>query len=219
MTIPTKAAMAKLVAELRALAPKRPLTYGESLQLARLQAARVRHWAEANEPEINLIGLVKQRLVPVNFVPSYRLNGESGLTTNAVGGKVQIFINESEPSVRQRFSILHELKHVIDFENADTLHRKLGRDNKKLQADMIEWIANEFAGYVLMPTALVKRVWFSTQDLSLAANLFNVSTEAMATRLEKLGLIGEPKPAPRMFFRQTGTLYNIDLEALAECRA
>jgi hypothetical protein len=219
MTIPTKAAMTKLITELRDLAPKRPLTYGESLQLARLQAARFRRWADASEPDINLIGLVKQRLVPVNFVPSYRLNGESGLTTNAVGGKIQMFINENEPSVRQRFSLLHEFKHMLDFEAADILHSKLGRDNKKLQADMIEWIANEFAGHVLMPTALVKRVWFSTQDLSLAANLFNVSTEAMATRLEKLGLIGEPKPAPRMFFRQTGTLYNVDLEVLAECRA
>jgi IrrE N-terminal-like domain len=219
MTIPTKAMMTSLIAELRSLAPKRPLTYGESLQLARLQAARFRRWADADAPEINLIGLVKQRLVPVNFVPSYRLNGESGLTTNAVGGKVQIFINENEPSVRQRFSLLHEFKHLLDFESADTLHGKLGRDNKKLQADMIEWIANEFAAYVLMPTALVKRVWFSTQDLSLSANLFNVSTEAMATRLEKLGLIGERKAAPRTFFRKTGALYDLDFDALVACRA
>ncbi len=219
MTIPTKAAMTKLIAELRSLIPKRPLTYGESLQLARLQAARFRRWANANEPEINLIGLVKQRLVPVNFVPSYRLNGESGLTTNAVGGKVQMFINENEPSVRQRFSLLHEFKHLLDFEAADTLHSKLGRDNKKLQADMIEWIANEFAAYVLMPTALVKRVWFSTQDLSLSANLFNVSTEAMATRLEKLGLIGERKATPRTFFRQVGTVAKLDIDTLIGCRA
>lgn len=213
MTTPTKAAMTTLLTELRRLAPNRPLTYGESLQLARLQAARFRRWADAFEPEINLIGLVKQRLVPVNFVPSYRLNGESGLTTNAIGGKVQMFINENEPAVRQRFSLLHESKHVLDFENADVLHAKLGNGDKKLHDDMIEWICNEFAGHVLMPTALVKRVWFSTQDLTLAANMFNVSTEAMTTRLEKLGLIGEPKPAPRTYFRHVGALFDTPVVA------
>lgn len=213
MTTPTKATMAELLRELRALAPNRPLTYGESLQLAHVQAARFRRWAGANEPEINLIGLVKQRLVPVNFVPSHSLNGESGMTTNAVGGKVQLFINENEPLVRQRFSLLHEWKHVLDFEHADVLHAKLGRGNAKLQADMIEWICNEFAGHVLMPTALVKRTWFATQDLTLAANLFNVSTEAMATRLEKLGLIGERKPTPHTYFRRVGVLF--DMPSLA----
>ncbi|MEC3976232.1 ImmA/IrrE family metallo-endopeptidase [Amycolatopsis sp. H20-H5] len=206
MTTPTKAEMTALVNQLRAIAPKRPLTYGESLQVARLQASRYRQWAAAIEPEINLIGLVKQRLMPVSFVPSYKLNGESGLTTDAVDGKLQIFVNENEPLVRQRFSLLHEMKHALDFDKAELLHSKLGRGNQKLHDDMIEWLANEFAAHVLMPTALVKRIWFTTQNLSLAASLFNVSTEAMATRLEKLGLIGTPKPAPRIYFRQVGSL-------------
>lgn len=213
MTTPTKVAMAKLLSNLRALTPNRPLTYGESLQLAHLQAARFRRWVGADEPEINLIGLVKQQLVPVSFVPSYRLNGESGLTTNAVADKVQMFINENEPLARQRFSLLHEFKHVLDFEHADVLHAKLGRGNTKLQADMIEWICNEFAGHVLMPTALVKRSWLRLQDLPTTANLFNVSVEAMATRLERLGLIGEPKPAPRTYFRKVGNLFDMPGEA------
>lgn len=71
---------------------------------------------------------------------------------------------------------------------------------------MIEWICNEFAANVLMPTAIVKRVWFSTQDVSLAATMFNVSTEAMTKRLERLGILGEPKPVRRMYFRRTGAL-------------
>jgi hypothetical protein len=214
MTTPTKEAMAKLITELRSLAPKRSLTYGESLQLGRMQAVRYRRWADATEPAINLIGLVKQRLIPVNLVPSYRLNGESGMTTDAIGDKLQMFINQNEPDVRQRFSLLHEFKHVLDFEAADQLHAQLGRGNKKLHDDMIEWIANEFAAHVLMPTPLVKRVWFTSQDLTLAAGLFNVSVEAMATRLERLGLTGEPKPAPRMYFRRA-PLLSLDETCLA----
>jgi Zn-dependent peptidase ImmA (M78 family) len=160
--------------------------------------------------------LVKQRLVPVNFVPAYRLGGESGLTTNGVDGKLQIFVNQNEPLVRQRFSLLHEMKHAIDFDHADVWHAKLGRGNTKLQADMIEWICNEFAAHVLMPTPMVKRVWFSTQELSISASMFNVSTEAMATRLEKLGLMGESKPAPRTYFRRVG-LTLLDLPVDVPC--
>lgn len=202
MTTPTKAVMRSLIDELRALAPNRALSYGESVQVARLQAAHVRKWADATEPAINLIWLVKQRLVPVNFVGSHQLNEESGLTTNAVDGKLQVFINQNEPDVRQRFSLLHELKHVLDFDDADRLHARLGSGQQQRQAQQIEWICNEFAAHVLMPTALVKRAWYQTQDVTLAASLFHVSSEAMATRLERLNLTGEPHPAPRVYFRR-----------------
>jgi IrrE N-terminal-like domain len=199
-------AMHELIAELRAVPPKRPLTYGESLQVTRVQAARLRRWADATEPDINLIWLIKQRAVPVNFVASHKLGEESGLTTDQVGGKLQMFINGQEPRVRQRFSVLHEFKHVLDFDHAEVLHAKLGNGSAKAQKDMIEWLANEFAGHVLMPTGMVKRLWFSTQNVSLMASMFNVSVEAMTTRLEILGLIGTPKQAPRVYFRTHGIL-------------
>jgi Zn-dependent peptidase ImmA (M78 family) len=210
MTYITKPAMQALINELRAIAPRRPLTYGESIQLARRQAAKLRQWAKADEPTVNLIWLVKQRAVPVNFVPSYKLGEDSGLTTDQIDGRLQMFINQNEPTQRQRFSLLHEFKHALDFDDAAVLHDKLGRGNRKLQGDMIEWIANEFAGHVLMPTYLVKRIWFNTQNLSLAANMFNVSVEAMATRLERLNLIGKPKPVPRMYFRGAGDLPDLE---------
>jgi hypothetical protein len=57
-----------------------------------------------------------------------------------------------------------------------------------------------------MPTMLVKRAWFAVQDIDALGRLFNVSPEAMTTRLEKLGLIGKPDTEPRMYFRQVGVL-------------
>jgi hypothetical protein len=193
--------MHELIDRLRALAPRRPLKYGESLQLARVQAARLRAWADATEPGINLLWLIKQRAVPVEFVASHILQEESGLTTDAISGRLQVYINQQEPHVRQRFSVLHELKHVLDFADADRLHAKLGNGSAKRQADMIEWIANEFAGQVLMPTGITKRLWFEIQNVSLLAALFDVSVEAMTTRLEILGLVGQPKAAPKVYFR------------------
>jgi Zn-dependent peptidase ImmA (M78 family) len=198
VTIPM---MHSLIDELRSVAPNRPLTYGESLQLTHVQASRLRRWAEADQPDINLLWLIRQRAIPVNFVPSYKLGEESGLTTDHIEGRLQMFINQNEPRVRQRFSVLHELKHVLDFERADVLHAKLGSGNAKRRADMIEWIANEFAAHVLMPTGMVKRLWFSSQDVSLMASLFNVSMEAMSTRLDHLGLTGEQATTPRTYFR------------------
>lgn len=201
MKKPTILEMKALLTELRSIAPKRPLTYGESLQVARVQAARLRRWCGADEPDINLIWLIEQRHVPVSFLASHKLGEESGLTTDLVSGRLEMYINEGEPPLRQRFSVLHEFKHVLDFEDAHALHKQLGRGNHKVQASQIEAIANDFAAHVLMPTALVKREWFAWRDLSTVANIFNVSTEAMARRLERLGILGEPKPAPRAYFR------------------
>jgi len=206
MKKPTKTEMRALIKALRGLAPIQPLTYGQSLHFSRMQAAHVRRWADAITPDINLSWLVRQRAIPVNFVASYKLREASGLTTNHIGGRLEMFINASEPDVRQRFSLLHEFKHALDFDDAPILHSQLGRGDKQRQADMIEWIANDFAAHVLMPTALVKREWFKWQDLATVASLFNVSTEAMGFRLDKLGLTGEPKRSSRMYFRSTGTL-------------
>src|SRR5580698_3698806 len=110
MEQPTNREISNLIKDLRSLAPKRPLTYGESIQVARVQAARLRRWAKAtDEPDLNLIWLVEQKAVPVHFVPSHKLGGESGMTTDHVGSKLRVFINQGEPSVRQRFSLCHEL--------------------------------------------------------------------------------------------------------------
>jgi Zn-dependent peptidase ImmA (M78 family) len=116
-----------------------------------------------------------------------------------------MYLNRSEPLQRQRFSLLHEFKHVLDFPDADRLHGRLGSGNPRVQADQIELIANEFAGQVLMPKRLVVSAWLKTQDLTLTANLFNVSPEAMATRLTKLGLLGAAPARPRGYFRLTAS--------------
>jgi hypothetical protein len=195
-----------LIAELRAIAPNRPLSYGESLQVARLQASRLRRWANASSLDINLAWLLNQTTVPVNLVPSHKLNEESGMTTNAITGQLEMYLNRAEPTQRQRFSLLHEFKHVLDFEAADRLHAYLGSGNVEAQANQIELIANEFAGQVLMPKRLVVSTWVKTQNLALAANLFNVSAEAMKTRLTKLGLLGDSRPRPRRYFRLSGAV-------------
>ncbi|WP_326946677.1 hypothetical protein OG439_46355 [Amycolatopsis sp. NBC_01307] len=62
----------RLIDDLRALLPRRPLSYGESLHAARLQAAELRKQLEASEPDFNLIWLIEQQTVPVSFAPEYK---------------------------------------------------------------------------------------------------------------------------------------------------
>jgi Zn-dependent peptidase ImmA (M78 family) len=211
MNQPTNREIDSLIAVLRSSAPKRPLSYGESLQIARLQASKLRSWARATtRPDINLAWLLNQTAVPVNLVASHTLGEESGMTTNAISGQLEMYLNRAEPAQRQRFSLLHEFKHVLDFADADRLHAALGSGNQKVQEDQIELIANEFAGQVLMPKRLVVSAWLKTQNLALTASLFNVSLEAMKTRLTKLGLIGEIKPRPRSYFRLHGPMHVVN---------
>jgi hypothetical protein len=199
----TKEAMRKLVADLRAMAPSRSFSYGESLQVARVQAARLRgRLGTTDMPEFDLSWLIQQSFIPVNFVPSHELKEESGLTTNARGGKLQIFLHEREPDVRQRFSVLHEFKHALDFENFDVLYSRLGSGSADRHGQQIELICNEFAAQVLMPADLVKRLWLTLRDIESVALHFYVSPEAMRTRLTRLGFID--RPVRKQFLRRVG---------------
>lgn len=218
MKTPTRKEVKTLLESLRALAPSRPLTYGESLQIARMQAAKLREWADSHGvAEFPLGWLTTQKVIPVNFAPAHELHEESGMTTDLLDGRLQMYINEREPHVRQRFSLLHEFKHAIDFTNAATLHKSLGAGDDAMKGLQIELIANEFAAQVLMPASLVKRVWKRTEDIALAASLFNVSREAMRVRLVKLGFIERPTATPRAYFRRSSLRQLKDCNVPALC--
>ncbi len=105
------------------------------------------------------------------------------------------------------------MKHALDYYNQEFLYARLGR-NEEDRHDLIEAIANDFAAHVLMPTHLVTRVWFELRDIAAAASAFNVSYEAMRTRLEVLGLIKEITG----LWRATTVMHDSD-SSLAACLA
>jgi Zn-dependent peptidase ImmA (M78 family) len=103
-----------------------------------------------------------------------------------------IALNRSEPAVRQRFSLAHEFKHVIDAPFGETLYpawRGLSAE------DRAEHAANHFATCLLMPKAWVRRAYFNQGEhvLPRLAARFDVSQGAMRYRLESLGIL-EPRP-------------------------
>lgn len=95
------------------------------------------------------------------------------------------YVDESEPSVRQRFTAAHELGHFV-------YHRSLigetHQDNYLLRADGFssfqETQANQFAADLLMPRDLIATAMNSGYTtVEQLARLFQVSKIAMGIRL------------------------------------
>ncbi|MBY3413134.1 ImmA/IrrE family metallo-endopeptidase [Rhizobium laguerreae] len=109
-----------------------------------------------------------------------------------------IFVNVNDKPVRKRFTVAHELGHFV-------LHLAAGegefidtQDNFRTVQDpdtpwddkrRSEWEANVFAAALLMPPEAVHRAWKEIGDPEGMAAYFQVSRQAMALRLDSLGLL------------------------------
>ncbi|HET6910674.1 MAG TPA: ImmA/IrrE family metallo-endopeptidase [Mycobacteriales bacterium] len=170
-----------VLASLRSLVPDRPLLFAEALQIAELQAGRLRDligladdaMPEQAIAELSRIRLVRRRL-PTSGMSYW--DGQSWV----------IAINDGEPEARQRFTIFHEYKHIVDHGRTSLLYRD-GYGHSA--AERAEQAADYFAGCVLMPKRLMKRAWGERiQTLPRLAALFEVSPRAVEVRLAQIGL-------------------------------
>ncbi|MBI2312977.1 MAG: ImmA/IrrE family metallo-endopeptidase [Betaproteobacteria bacterium] len=118
------------------------------------------------------------------------------------GDHIVIGINSSHAKTRQRFSIAHEIGHLVMHKGAIFVDKavRLNRDAKSsLAIDPREIDANRFAAELLMPEKLVsaeakKRLVKKSKlsELLLIDELaaaFQVSSQAMEFRLTNLGII------------------------------
>jgi Zn-dependent peptidase ImmA (M78 family) len=167
---------------LRDLVPQRRLSCSESLRLAELQANRLLEQFHVEGP------LVPDELVTA--LPRIEVRYDADLPASGSAhwenGRWIITLNASEPRVRQRFSLMHEFKHIIDHTTRSYLY---GRDDEPGAAEHAERAADAFAAALLMPKRWIKARWFeSHQNLALLARRAGVSTRALNVRLYHLGL-------------------------------
>jgi IrrE N-terminal-like domain len=160
---------------LRSLSPSRSLEPGEQLRVAELQASRLRDLAVAGSGEdIQWEALISgQPRVQIAY-ETLPVSGSSHWN----GEKWIICLNRSDSLVRQRFTLIHEWKHIIDHGSAS-----------RPEGDQAEHIADYFAGCALIPKTALKRAW--TQGLQkphLLAEHFGVSERAICVRLSQTGL-------------------------------
>lgn len=170
------------IGKLRDVVPIRPLIYGEALQIAEAQAARFLAMAGISGPAVpeNIItDLPKFQVIRRSPFPV------SGASTWA-HGRWQIGLNGAEPATRQRFSLAHELKHVIDHPFADQIYSGFPAHDSET---MIERVCDHFSGCLWMPRPWVEQAWHGgNQHLGDLATTFGVSQSAMYVRLRQLGL-------------------------------
>ena len=175
--------MASLVAELRALMPQRPLSLNESLRVAELQATRLLSASGVTEPyvpEAVIAGLPRVQVERLSPIPV------SG-SMHWVRGRWHIILNGAEPVVRQRYSLAHEAKHLLD---APFIHLLYPALYGMTSDERSERVADFFAACLLMPRPWVKKVWGrGVHDLRLLAAMFAVSQTAMRIRLLQIGLL------------------------------
>lgn len=117
----------------------------------------------------------------------------SGLTSKR-GPVSLILVNASEPPMRKRFTIAHELAHHFLHlsEGGEFVTKTLDlfrmSDDPENAERRAEFQANFLAAALLMPRTLVTEAYRNTPDVGSLARLFNVSDQAMAYRLLELRL-------------------------------
>ena len=171
-----------VLASLRAVIPVRALHFAEALQIAELQAARLLELVGCTEEPLPSAVIAELPRIRVRRVP---------LPTSGMsywdGHTWVIALNADEPATRQRFTLLHEYKHIIDHGATDQLYTGSTRHSG---SDQAEQAADYFAGCVLMPKRLMKRAWGQgIQRPPALARLFGVSERAIDVRLAQLGLV------------------------------
>lgn len=117
------------------------------------------------------------------------LRGASGCYVKNPGGRPIITCARSEPPVRQRFTIAHELGHHF-FDHGDNF-RDTNQTFNVYNHAPVEVEANAFAAALLMP---YRYVWADftngrARDVRALAERYGVSQVAMMYRLKNLGIV------------------------------
>lgn len=131
----------------------------------------------------------------------------SGWSINdKVNAKRQIVINKLEPEYRQRFTLAHEIGHIILGHTGQSYRTSDLEQYRGTLVRMKEVAANNFAAELIMPRKLVFKVLnkvildleysadqkFDEYDISRIINCMskelNVSRQALTYRMENLGV-------------------------------
>jgi len=173
----------KLLADLRSLTPPRRLTALEAYGVAERQATRLLQRSGVTSAPVPIEVITE---LPFVQVARRRLLPASG-ATRWVKPRWVILLNAYENPARQRFSVAHEFKHVLDHPHRQATFGALDSTTKRLAN---ERLCDYFAACLLMPRSWVKQAYGSgVQDVVALAERFEVSPQAMHVRLLQLGLL------------------------------
>ena len=99
-----------------------------------------------------------------------------------IDGRWLIILNRDDPAAQARFTLAHELGHIVlgDALSSDERPHDAGRES----------LCDRFAVELLLPAGLVRFAWAREADVASLAEGFQVSRLTARRRLRELGLIG-----------------------------
>jgi len=135
-------------------------------------------------PIDNIVSLLEKNGVIVMFLDVDDMEKFDGLTMFTTNQAPVIWINRNIPNDRKRFSIAHELGHLV-------MHLRSEDFEKSEKQKEIE--ANEFAGEFLMPESQCKEDLFNLKykDLGMKKYYWKVSKAAIIYRAKELKCISD----------------------------
>lgn len=161
-----------------------------------LEAQRVLQAHGITRPPVNVDQVAET--LKVRVIRDHLEDEVSGMLYRR-GVRTHIFVNEADASVRQRFTIAHELGHLIMHSGDVFVDQKFRDSRSSLAIDHQEIEANGFAAALLMPKLWVikevvrrqsKHSRLSEEELvEQLSRHFEVSPKAMEYRLANLGLL------------------------------
>ncbi len=156
-----------------------------------------------NKPPVPVELIAKKMGAKLTFEPFEGKDDISGMMFR--DGEINIIgINSSHPNTRQRFSIAHEIGHLVLHKKKLFIDKVVKIDfrdtTSSMAIDKNEIAANAFAAELLMPRDFVQREIrreISKQNnvigkealIQKLSNTFDVSTQAMEYRLINLGFL------------------------------
>ena len=135
-------------------------------------------------PIDKIVSLLEKNGVIVMFLDVDDMEKFDGLTMFTMNQAPIIWINRNIPNDRKRFSLAHELGHLVMHLRSDNLEKS--EEQKELEA-------NEFAGEFLMPKSQCKVDLFKLKykDLGMKKYYWKVSKAAIIYRAKELKCISE----------------------------
>lgn len=134
--------------------------------------------------------IAQQYGISVFAEPELNSVGASGDCYIDSQGNPIIRYNPYEPITRQRFTIAHELGHLLmgHIRQGERAHRDPMRSYDQYSERPMERQANEFAAQLLMPETIVRMAAREVPSVWELAGRFNVSADAMGYRIRNLGV-------------------------------
>lgn len=172
-----------VITRLRDFVPITMLTREQALRVAEMQAMRFRVLTGNRHPMLPTKAIADLPRLQVERISPLPVSGATAWTQ----GRWLILIRGTEPEGRQRFSLAHEFKHILD----DRFMKFGVYDGipENQRHDFIEQVCDYFAGCLLMPRPMLRRLWSrGMRDVGQLAAEFGVSQPAIQTRLAQIGL-------------------------------